>query len=226
MVLKLTEDEINAFMKKIDFEKGNGMVPAIVQDASNNRLLMQAYMNPESLKLTLTSGKMHYFSRTKNRIWMKGEQSKHYSLVENAFLDCDNDAILFKVQQVGVVCHTGEETCFYKPIKPEMESTVVDSRMLERLFEIVHERIRNPSEGSYVSRLVSKGQDKALQKVGEEATEFILAVKSGDANEVALEAADVFFHMLVVLAQNGYSLNSIFEELNKRHKKKTGVQSS
>ena len=225
MVLKLTEQEINEFMEKIDFEKGNGLVPAVVQDASNNRLLMQAYMNKEALKLTLTSGRMHYFSRTKNRIWMKGEQSKHYSLVENAFLDCDNDAILFKVTQVGVVCHTGEETCFYKPIKGEMESVEIDSRMLERLFEVIHERIRNPSEDSYVSRLTSKGQDKALQKVGEEATEFILAVKSGDANEVALEAADVFFHMLVVLAQNGYSLNSIFEELDKRHKTKTGVQS-
>ena len=100
MVLKLTEDEIDAFIEKIDFEKGNGLVPAVVQDASNNSLLMQAYMNKEALKLTLTTGKMHYFSRTKNRLWMKGEQSKHYSLVENAFLDCDNDAILFKVQQV------------------------------------------------------------------------------------------------------------------------------
>ena len=221
MLLKLTEDEINSFMAKVNFEKGNGLVPAIVQDASNNSLLMQAYMNPEALRLTLSSGRMHYFSRTKNRIWMKGEQSKHYSLVQNAFLDCDNDAILFMVQQVGVVCHTGEETCFYKPVKGEMESVAVDSRMLERLMEIIHERIRNPSADSYVSRLTSKGQDKALQKVGEEATEFILAVKSGDANEVALEAADVFFHMLVVLAQNGYSLSSIFEELDKRHKKKT-----
>ena len=225
MVLQLTEKEINAFMEKIDFEKGNGLVAAVVQDASNNRLLMQAYMNPEALRLTLTSGKMHYWSRTKGRIWMKGEESKHYSLVENAFLDCDNDAILFKVVQVGVVCHTGEKTCFYKPLKPVDTVDVVDSRMLERLFEIVHERIRNPSADSYVSRLTSKGQDKALQKVGEEATEFILAVKSGDAKEVTLEAADVFFHMLVVLAQNGYSLNSIFEELDKRHKKKTGVQS-
>ncbi|MCW4021731.1 MAG: bifunctional phosphoribosyl-AMP cyclohydrolase/phosphoribosyl-ATP diphosphatase HisIE [Candidatus Bathyarchaeota archaeon] len=225
MVLKLTEQEISEFMEKIDFEKGNGLVPAIVQDASNNRLLMQAYMNKEALKLTLTSGKMHYWSRTKNRIWMKGEQSKHYSLVENVFLDCDNDAILFKVQQVGVVCHTGEETCFYRPIKGEMESVEIDSRMLERLFEVIQERIRNPSEDSYVSRLTSKGQDRALQKVGEEATEFILAVKSGDANEVVLEASDLFFHMLVVLAQNGYSLSSIFEELDKRHKKKTNVES-
>ena len=225
MVLKLTEDEINAFVEKVDFEKGNGLVPVIVQDASNNRLLMQAFMNPEALRLTLISGKMHYWSRTKGRIWMKGEESKHYSLVENAFLDCDNDAILFKVMQVGVVCHTGEETCFYRPIKPVDESEVVDSRMLERLFEIVHERIRNPSADSYVSRLTSKGQDAALQKVGEEATEFILAVKSGDAKEVTLEAADVFFHMLVSLAQNGYSLNSIFEELDKRHKKKTNVES-
>lgn len=223
--MKLNKKEIDDFVAKINFEKGDGLVPAIVQDASTDRVLMQAYMNEEALRLTLSSGRMHYWSRTKGRIWMKGEESKHYSLVENAFLDCDDDAILFKVQQVGVVCHTGEETCFYKPIKPE-EDVNVDARMLERLFEIIHERIRSPSEASYVSRLTAKGEDAVLQKIGEEATELILAIKSGDPKEATLEAADLIFFVLVSFAQKGYSLKSIFEELDSRHKKKTkNVQS-
>jgi phosphoribosyl-ATP pyrophosphohydrolase/phosphoribosyl-AMP cyclohydrolase len=222
-VLKLNKKAIDEFIAKVDFKKGDGLVPAVVQDASNGAVLMQAYMNEEALRLTLSSSKMHYWSRTKGRIWMKGEESKHYSIVKNAALDCDDDAILFKVQQVGVVCHTGEETCFHKPIKAETESSI-DSRMLERLFEVIKERIRNPSEASYVSRLTSKGEDAVLQKVGEEAVEFILAMKSDNPKEATLEAADVVFHMLVSFAQKGYDLNSIFEELDQRHKKKTGAQ--
>jgi phosphoribosyl-ATP pyrophosphohydrolase/phosphoribosyl-AMP cyclohydrolase len=182
---------------------------------------MQAYMNQEALRLTLSSGKMHFWSRTKSRIWMKGEESKNYSLVQNAILDCDDDAILFKVQQVGVVCHTGEETCFYRSLKPKDEKAV-DARMLERLFEIIKDRIRNPSEASYVSRLTSKGEDAVLQKIGEEATELILAIKSDNSKEATLEAADLVFHILVSFAQKDYRLNNIFEELDKRHRKKTG----
>ena len=223
-MLKLNKKEIDEFVAKVNFKKGNGLVPAIVQDTSNNKVLMQAYMNEEALRLTLTSGRVHFWSRTKARIWMKGEQSKHYSMVQNAILDCDDDAILFKVQQVGTACHTGEETCFYKPLKPETKQAV-DAKMLERLFAVIQERIRDPSEKSYVSRLTAKGEDAVLQKVGEEAVEFILAVKSDNPKEATLEAADVIFHMLVSLAQKGYSLNSIFEELDRRHKKKTSVQS-
>jgi len=222
LVLKLNNKDIKDFIEKVNFDKGNGLVPAIVQDASNNMVLMQAFMNKEALRLTLSSGKMHFWSRTKGRIWMKGEESEHYSLVENAVLDCDDDAILFKVQQVGSVCHTGEETCFYKPLKSE-EAVGIDARMLERLFEVIKERISNPSEKSYVSRLTSKGEDAVLQKVGEEAVEFILATKSDNSKEVTLEAADVIFHMMVAFGQKGYDLNSIFEELDRRHKKKTEI---
>jgi phosphoribosyl-ATP pyrophosphohydrolase/phosphoribosyl-AMP cyclohydrolase len=219
-LLKLNKREINDFVAKVNFSKGDGLVPVVVQDDSTNKVLMQAYLNEEALRLTLSSGRMHFWSRTKGRIWMKGEESKHYSLVENAVLDCDDDAILFKVQQVGSVCHTGEETCFYKPIKTE-EEVGVDARMLERLFEVIHERIRNPSDESYVSRLTSKGEDAVLQKIGEEATELILAVKSDNTKEVTHEAADLFFHVLVSFAQKGYDINGIFEELERRHKKKT-----
>jgi phosphoribosyl-ATP pyrophosphohydrolase/phosphoribosyl-AMP cyclohydrolase len=222
-LIKLTKEEIAEFVSKVNFEKGGGLVPAIVQDASTGAVLMQAFMNPKALEFTLASGKMHYWSRTKGRIWMKGEESENYSLVQNAFLDCDNDAILFTVQQIGAVCHTGEKTCFHKPLKPEKQQTV-DARMLERLFEIIHERIRVPSQESYVARLTAKGEDAVLQKVGEEAVEFILAVKSGNTKEITWEAADVFFHMLVALAQKGYNLNNIFEELESRNQKRTSGQ--
>jgi phosphoribosyl-ATP pyrophosphohydrolase/phosphoribosyl-AMP cyclohydrolase len=220
MVLQLDENEIKAFIKKVDFEKGNGLVPVVVQDASNSRVLMQAYMNEEALRLTLESGRTHFLSRTKGRLWMKGEESGHYSLVQNAVLDCDNDAILFRVQQIGPVCHTGEESCFYKPIKPE-EAAAVDARMLERVFEVVKERIRNPTQKSYVSRLTAEGEDAVLQKIGEEATEIVLAAKASNAKEVTHEAADEIFHIMVLLAQKGIPINSIFEELERRHKNKT-----
>ena len=219
-MLKLNESEIEAFIQKVDFKKGMGLVPAIVQDASTNRVLMQAYMNEEALRLTFVSGKTHFWSRTKGRIWMKGEESGHYSLLQNAFLDCDNDAILFKVQQVGPVCHTGEESCFFKPIETE-NGKAIDAKMLERLFEIIKERIQNPSEKSYVSRLTGKGEDAVLQKIGEEAVEVILAAKTNNPDETIYEAADEIFHILVMLAQKGIPLSSIFEELDRRHKNKT-----
>jgi phosphoribosyl-ATP pyrophosphohydrolase/phosphoribosyl-AMP cyclohydrolase len=220
LVLQLNEKEIKDFIEKVDFEKGNGLVPVVVQDMSSGRVLMQAYMNEEALRLTLASGKTHFWSRTKGRLWMKGEESGHHSLVQNAVLDCDNDAILFKVQQIGPVCHTGEESCFYKPIKPE-EAVAVDAKMLERVFEVIKERIRNPTEKSYVSRLTAKGEDAVLQKIGEEAVEIILAAKENKPKEITHEAADEIFHIMVLFAQKGYTLISIFEELDKRHKNKT-----
>jgi phosphoribosyl-ATP pyrophosphohydrolase/phosphoribosyl-AMP cyclohydrolase len=220
LVLQLNEKEIKEFIEKVDFKKGKGLVPVVVQDASNDRVLMQAYMNEEALRLTLESGRTHFWSRTKGRIWLKGEESGHHSLVQNAVLDCDNDAILFKVQQIGPVCHTGEETCFHKPIKPE-DKQEVDAKMLERLFEVIKERIRNPTEKSYVSRLTAKGEDAVLQKIGEEALEIVLAAKEGNAKEITHEAADVLFHILVLFAQKGIKLNSVFEELERRHKNKT-----
>jgi len=220
LVLQLNETEIDKFVEKVNFEKGKGLVPVVVQDASNDRVLMQAYMNEEALRLTLASGRTHFWSRTKGRIWLKGEESGHHSLVQNVVLDCDNDAILFKVQQIGPVCHTGEETCFHKPIKAE-EALGVDAKIVERIFEVVKERIRNPTEKSYVSRLTAKGEDAVLQKIGEEAVEIILAAKENNAKEVTHEAADVLFHIMVLFAQKGYTLSSIFEELDRRHKKKT-----
>lgn len=220
MVLQLSEDEIEEFIKKVNFKKGRGLVPAIVQDASNDRVLMQAYMNEEALRLTLARGKTHFWSRSRRKIWQKGEESGHHSLVQNAVLDCDNDAILFKVQQIGPVCHTGKETCFYRPIVPEGEQAV-DAKIVEKIFEVVKERIQNPTKKSYVSRLTAEGEDSVLKKIGEESVELILASKEDNTKEITHEAADVFFHILVLFAKKGLKLTSILEELEQRHKRKT-----
>ena len=220
MVLQLSETEIEDFVKKVDFGKAKGLVSVVVQDASNGKVLMQAFMNEEALRLTLASGRMHFWSRSRGRIWLKGEESGHHSLLQNAILDCDNDAILFKVQQVGAVCHTGQETCFHKPIVAE-EERVVDARIVERIFEVVVDRIKNPTKESYVSRLTAKGEDAVLQKIGEEAVELILATKDNRPEGIVHEATDLLFHILVLFAQKGFELRGIFEELQHRHQLKT-----
>ena len=220
MVLQLGETEIEDFIKKVNFGKARGLVPVVVQDASNDRVLMQAFMTGEALRLTLASGRIHFWSRSRGRIWLKGEESGHHSLVQNAILDCDNDAILFKVQQIGVVCHTGKETCFQKPIVAE-EERVVDAKIVERIFEVVVDRIKNPTEESYVSRLTAKGEDVVLQKIGEETIELVLATKDNSPGEIIHEATDILFHILLLLAQRGFELRGLFEELENRHQLKT-----
>jgi len=224
MVLQLSQAEVKGFVKKVDFEKADGLVPVVVQDASNDKVLMQAFMNKEALRLTLTSGKMHFWSRSRGRIWLKGEESGHHSLLQNAILDCDNDAILFEVQQIGAVCHTGRETCFHKPVVAE-EERVVDAKIVERIFEVITDRVRNPTERSYVSQLTAKGEDAVLQKIGEETVELILATKDNRPEEMVHEATDILFHVLVLFAQKGFELRGIFKELENRHQAKTrGLQ--
>ena len=220
MVLQLSEAEAEKFVEKVNFEKMNGLVPVVVQDSSNDRVLTQAFMNKEALQLTLTSGKMHYWSRTKKRLWLKGEESGHHSLPQNAILDCDNDAILFKVQQIGVCCHTGRETCFHNPIIAEKE-LAVDARILERIYEVIVDRIKNPTERSYVSKLHRKGEDAVLQKMGEETTELVLAVKAKRPEQIVHEATDILFFILVLFAQKNLRLQEIFKQLEHRHQEKT-----
>jgi phosphoribosyl-ATP pyrophosphohydrolase/phosphoribosyl-AMP cyclohydrolase len=220
LVLQLSETQIEDFIKKVDFEKAKGLVPVVVQDASNDKVLMQAFMTAEALRLTLLSGRMHFWSRSRGRIWLKGEESGHHSLLQNAILDCDNDAILFRVQQIGVVCHTGREACFHKPIVAEKERAV-DAKIVDRIFGVVADRIKNPTKDSYVSRLTAKGEDAVLEKIGEEMIELILATKDNRPEEIIHEATDVLFHLVVLLAQKGLDLRGIFEELKQRHKAKT-----
>lgn len=220
MVFQQNEEETDTFIKDVDFDKMGGLVPVVVQDASNDQVLMQAFMNKEALKLTMTSGKMHYWSRTRNRIWMKGETSFNYSIMQNAILDCDNDSILFKVQQIGVCCHTGNSTCFHNPVLP-LPIKSIDARVLERIFAVINDRVKYPNPDSYVSNLSSTGEDAILRKIGEEATELILAVKSEGLSRSTSEATDLLFHMLVLLAHQSISLNELFKELEYRHLKKT-----
>jgi len=220
LVIQLSDEEAEKFVEKVNFEKMNGLVPVVVQDSSNDRVLTQAFMNREALQLTLTSGKMHYWSRTKKRIWLKGEESGHHSLLQNAILDCDKDAILFKVQQIGFCCHMGRETCFHNPIIAEKE-LAVDARILERIFEVIVDRIRNPTERSYVSKLHSKGEDAILQKIGEETTELVLAVKTNRPGEIVHEATDIMFFTLVLFAQKNLRLQEVFKQLEHRHQERT-----
>ena len=220
MVLQLNEVEAEKFVEKVNFEKMNGLVPVVVQDSSNDKVLTQAFMNKEALQLTLTKGKMHYWSRTRKRIWLKGEESGHHSLLQNAILDCDNDAILFKVQQIGACCHTGQETCFHNPIIAEKER-LVDARIIERIFEVIVDRIKNPTEKSYVSKLHRKGEDAVLQKIGEETTELVLAAKANLPEEIVHEATDILFFILVLLAQKNLKLQEVFKQLEHRHQEKT-----
>jgi len=220
LVLQLSEIKIEDFVKKVNFKKANGLVPVVVQDTSSDKVLMQAFMNEEALRLTLASGRIHFWSRSRGRIWLKGEESGHYSLLQNAILDCDNDAILFKVQQIGAACHTGQETCFHKPIVAEKEREV-DAKIVERIFEVVLDRIKNPTKESYVSSLTDKGEDAVLQKIGEEAIELIIATKDNSHEEIIHEASDMLFHILVLLAQKGFKLQEIFKELENRHQAKT-----
>ena len=222
-MLQLNKTKTEHFVKKVDFRKMNGLVPVVIQDASTDKVLMQAFMNRKALRMTLSTGKMHFWSRTRGKIWLKGSESGHFSIMQNAILDCDSDAILFKVQQIGACCHTGRETCFHKPAGPNEEQRV-DGRILERIFEVIMERIRNPKRESYVSRLSREGDDAVLQKIGEEACELIISAKNGKVREITSESTDLAFHLLILLASKGIQLEKIFEELNSRHKAKTSCK--
>jgi phosphoribosyl-ATP pyrophosphohydrolase/phosphoribosyl-AMP cyclohydrolase len=154
-------------------------------------------------------------------MWLKGEQSGNYSILQNALLDCDKDAVLFKVQQIGVVCHTGQQTCFFNnPIVPEQD-IVADAKIVEKIYEVIMDRIKNPSKESYVSSLTAKGEDAILQKISEEACELVLAAKGNRSEEITHEATDILFHILVLFAYKGFKLRGIFNELKHRHQVKT-----
>lgn len=218
MVLQMNKKDAEELASRVDFKKSNGLIPAIVQDDSNNRVLMQAYMNREALILTLTTGKTHFWSRTRKKLWMKGEESGHFSLVQNISLDCDNDAVLVKVQQVGPCCHTNMDSCFHKPILTE-KSFRPDASTLERIYEVILERMRTGDKKSYVKQLVAKGEVEILRKIGEESTEVILAAR--DLPEtLSSEVTDLIFHLMVLLASKGIDLADVFKELDRRHRDK------
>jgi phosphoribosyl-ATP pyrophosphohydrolase/phosphoribosyl-AMP cyclohydrolase len=222
---------MDALLSKIDFSKMDGLIPAVTQDITTNTVLMVGFMNRESLIKTLSTGYMHYFSRTRNRIWMKGEESKHYQMVKEAYYDCDADALLFKVEQVKACCHEGYFTCFHNKIEGEEfleeklfepEEVYGKAKILEEVFRVIKNRIEKPTANSYVAHLVKEGKNKILEKIDEESSELIQASENNNEKEIVHESTDLLFHMMILLAYQNINIDKIFAELESRHKEKTG----
>ncbi len=207
-----------------------GLVPIITQEAGSKDVLMLAYANREALEKTLETGLAHYFSRSRNKLWQKGEESGHRQRVHSIRLDCDGDAALYTVDQIGPACHKLEHSCFHNSLleteaKPETKIGPAneDTRIgpeLEYVFATIQDRIRNPTEGSYVAKMHNAGIDRILKKIGEEAGEVIIAAKNSDRAELQLEVADLFFHTLFTMAEIGVSLEDVARELEGRHGKR------
>lgn len=211
------------FLKDLKFDE-KGLIPAIAQDVFSGEILMCAYMNEESLKLTMESGKATYFSRSRNELWEKGATSGHVQWVKDILVDCDGDALVLKVDQEGAACHTEHPSCFFRKV---VDGKLVeiptglgrDPKILFDVYNIIVDRVKNPKEGSYTNYLFEKGIDKMLKKVGEESAEVIIASKNYVKSEVQYETADLLYHLSVVLVEQGLTWNDIFGELSSRYKK-------
>lgn len=201
-------------MHRIDFEKQNGLVPAIAQDVHTGEVLMLAYMDKEAVEKTLETGFAHYHSRTRDKLWKKGETSGHTQRVVSVRLDCDRDALLLLVDQTGPACHTGRRSCFFEPLREEKSAP--DAATLFELSDVIHDRRIHPQEGSYTNYLFNKGIDKILKKVGEESAEVIIAAKNAGTDELRWEAADLLYHLLVLLEEKELPLTEVLRELQKR----------
>jgi phosphoribosyl-AMP cyclohydrolase / phosphoribosyl-ATP pyrophosphohydrolase len=197
-------------IQKVDFDKTQGLIPCIVQDAKTNTVLMLGYMNREALDKTLAENKLTFYSRTKQRLWTKGETSGNYLHLLDVKIDCDNDTLLFKVTPQGPTCHTGSDTCFNEINKVSG---------LEFLETIIQERKKNPKPGSYTNQLLDAGINKVAQKVGEEAVELIIEAKDNNQELFLNEAADLMYHYLVLLTAKGYQLEDVLSVLRQRHAK-------
>ncbi len=194
----------------------DGLVPVIVQDYRTKQVLMLAYMNEEAFRQTLLTGRMTYFSRSRQQLWLKGETSGHYQFVKQISLDCDNDTLLARVLQVGAACHTGNTSCFYRDVVPQQSAYRSMETVLEDVMGVVLDRKKNPKEGSYTNYLFDKGIDKILKKLGEEVTEIIIAAKNPNPEEIKYEISDFLYHMMVLMAERGVSWEDIAEELSHR----------
>ena len=212
--------KVNVFespMKFADFKtNSDGMIPVVVQDYKTNKVLMLAYMNEEAFNNTIETGKMTYFSRSRNELWVKGETSGHYQYVKELAMDCDLDTMLAKVRQVGVPCHTGADTCFFNNLVKKEYDDINPMKVFEDVFNVILDRKENPKEGSYTNYLFDKGIDKILKKVGEEATEIVIAAKNPDPQEVKYEISDFLYHVMVLMAEKGVNWKEITKELSRR----------
>jgi phosphoribosyl-ATP pyrophosphohydrolase/phosphoribosyl-AMP cyclohydrolase len=198
----------------VKFDK-EGLIPAIIQEASSGKVLMLGYMNEESLKKTVETGTTWFWSRERQKLWNKGETSGNIQKVKEIRLDCDGDALLILVAQTGVACHTGNLSCFFQNFYTKEPASTFN---LETLYDIILSRKLNPVDGSYTCKLFKEGVERISKKVGEESVEVILAGIKGDRDEVIYEVSDLFYHTLVLLASLDISPQEIYNELNRRHK--------
>ncbi len=192
-----------------------GLVPVVVQDYKTNSVLMLAYMNEEALKLTLETGNMTYYSRSRQKLWRKGETSGHYQTLKEMKLDCDGDTLLAVVAQEGPACHTGAYSCFFESMYGKGDYSG-GYAIIDELFAVIEDRRDNPKEGSYTNYLFDKGIDKICKKIGEEAAEIIIAAKNAAPDEIRYESADFLYHLLVLLCERGLNPGEVFAELEKR----------
>ncbi|KHO63284.1 MULTISPECIES: bifunctional phosphoribosyl-AMP cyclohydrolase/phosphoribosyl-ATP diphosphatase HisIE [Thermoanaerobacter] len=203
-------------IEKLKFDE-KGLIPAIVQDYNTKQVLMLAYMNEESLKLSLEKGETYFFSRSRKEIWHKGETSGNTQKIKNIFYDCDEDALLIEVEPKGPACHTGNVSCFYRSFLGEIKN--YDMEILKKLYERVKDRKTNPVEGSYTNYLFEKGLDKILKKIGEETTEVVIASKNDSKEEIVYEVSDLLYHLIVLLVDKGIKLEDVYSELGRRYYK-------
>jgi phosphoribosyl-ATP pyrophosphohydrolase/phosphoribosyl-AMP cyclohydrolase len=191
-----------------------GLIPAIVQDYYTKQVLTLAYMNEESLKITMEEGYTCFWSRSRQELWRKGETSGNRQKVVNITADCDNDALVIEVKKDGPACHTGAESCFFNDIYMAEDETPFS---VEALYEMIKGRKTEPKEGSYTTYLFEKGMDKILKKVGEECTEVIIGAAKGDKEEATYEIADLAYHVMVMMVEQGITMKDVTGELAKRH---------
>ena len=211
---------MNTFESSISFENfklnGDGLIPIIVQDYKTDEVLMMAYMNKEAYNKTISTGKMTYFSRSRQELWIKGLTSGHYQYVKSIEIDCDNDTLLAKVKQIGAACHTGNRSCFYRNLVSSPYAQTNPLKVFNDVMSVIEDRKLHPKEGSYTNYLFDKGIDKILKKVGEEATEIIIAAKNPDAEEIKYEISDFLYHVMVLMVLRGVSWEDIVKELANR----------
>ncbi|MCI0423792.1 MAG: bifunctional phosphoribosyl-AMP cyclohydrolase/phosphoribosyl-ATP diphosphatase HisIE [Acidobacteria bacterium] len=227
----MSEGEITEVLNQLKFDD-QGLIPAIVQDAATGRVLTLAYMNREALQLSLKERQTCFWSRSRQKIWHKGETSGNTQTIHGVQADCDGDALLVYVEPQGPACHTGQESCFFNDVlaeePPGFSAALADGKFLstiERLVQVIKSRKAEMPEGSYTTYLFSKGLDKILKKIGEESAETIIAAKNQSKPELTLESADLLYHLLVLFVNEGLEIEDVLLELEKRALKKKMVES-
>lgn len=225
-IMKIKQDfkanniPVNLYESSIEFDEfklnSDGLIPVITQHYKTGDVLMMAYMNKEAFEKTIETGKMTYFSRSRNTLWTKGETSGHFQFVKSLSIDCDKDTILAKVSQIGAACHTGSPTCFFTDLVKKEYNDTDPLKVFMEEYDIIMNRKKNPKEGSYTNYLFDKGIDKILKKVGEEATEIVIAAKNPDKEELKYEISDFLYHVMVLMVERSVTWEDVIKELADR----------